>query len=90
MRGDLPRLWRSYKILSRSYLHYHPPIKDMKFLYSSVYQLPNQSPLFVDHFKGFSPDHVDRALNQCMKITQQVLLPLDGIGDKEGTSTLEA
>ena len=62
---------------------YKAPLRDMKFLIHEVFD-------FDEHYKGLpggdeaTPDIVDAVLEECARFSEEVLSPLNAVGDEEG------
>jgi hypothetical protein len=61
---------------------YEAPIRDMQFLLNDVLQIQKYSNL--PGFADASPDVVDAILQEAAKVCQDVLQPLNQIGDRQG------
>ena len=61
---------------------YRAPVDDVLFLLNDVFRIDryNNLPGFADA----SPDVVEAILNEPAKFCQEVLLPLNRVGDQEG------
>ncbi|PPR78713.1 MAG: 3-methylmercaptopropionyl-CoA dehydrogenase [Alphaproteobacteria bacterium MarineAlpha2_Bin1] len=66
---------------------YEAPIKDIKYLINSVFKINNYSNL--DKFKKINPETTNLILEEASKFTQNVLLPLNQLGDLEGCKFIE-
>jgi acyl-CoA dehydrogenase len=61
---------------------YKAPVDDVKFLLTDVFHIDRYANL--PGFSDASPDVVDAILGEAAKLCEQVLTPLNRVGDKEG------
>jgi hypothetical protein len=61
---------------------YKAPVDDVKFLLNDVFHIERHANL--PGFSDASPDVIDAILSEAAKLCEQVLTPLNRIGDKEG------
>jgi len=61
---------------------YEAPLRDMRFILNDVLQIEKYANL--PGFSDASPDLVDAILEEGAKMAQEVLFPLNQVGDKEG------
>jgi alkylation response protein AidB-like acyl-CoA dehydrogenase len=61
---------------------YKAPVDDVKFLLNDVFHIDRYANL--PGFSDASPDVVDAILGEAAKLCEQVLTPLNRVGDKEG------
>jgi acyl-CoA dehydrogenase len=61
---------------------YHAPIEDVKFLLNDVFHIEGYSNL--PGFADASPDVIEAVLGEAAKFCEEVLTPLNRVGDKEG------
>ncbi len=61
---------------------YKAPVDDVKFLLNEVFHIDRYANL--PGFSDASPDVVDAILSEAAKLCEQVLTPLNRVGDKEG------
>jgi alkylation response protein AidB-like acyl-CoA dehydrogenase len=61
---------------------YQAPVEDVKFLLNDVFQIERYSNL--PGFADASPDMVEAVLGEAAKFCEQVVAPLNRVGDKEG------
>ena len=54
---------------------YEAPIKDIEYLFNSVFNIKNYSNL--DKFKKINPETVSMILDEASKFTKNILLPLN-------------
>ena len=61
---------------------YKAPIKDIIFAYNVIncYEILNK----VEKFKTFGPDTLEPIVEECAKFAEEVLAPINSIGDKQG------
>ena len=61
---------------------YKAPIKDIIFAYDVIncYEILNK----VEKFKTFGPDTLEPIVEECAKFAEEVLAPINSIGDKQG------
>ena len=61
---------------------YDVPVREMQFLIHDVLQTQNYSNL--PGFADATPDFIDAVLEEAAKFNEQVVQPLNVVGDKEG------
>ncbi|MEM9124003.1 MAG: acyl-CoA dehydrogenase N-terminal domain-containing protein, partial [Pseudomonadota bacterium] len=61
---------------------YQAPVRDMQFLFQDVLELEQFSDL--EGFRDATPDVMNAILEEGAKLTQEVLFPLNQVGDQQG------
>jgi acyl-CoA dehydrogenase len=61
---------------------YHAPVEDVKFLLNDVFHIERYSNL--PGFADASPDVIEAVLGEAAKFCEEVVTPLNRVGDKEG------